>query len=207
MEFLDFLESSSLSIWLRESPSVLAYPTLLAFHTLGMAFLVGISTAIALRLLGFASSIPLAPLRKFFPLIWLSFSISLASGALLLMLDARLFLTMPAFYIKLAGIAAALTIMRMIQARVLSDRAGEDIDPVPKQAQVLAGGALVCWAVAITAGRVTAYISFIGWQSAAAVLMFAVVLLAGRYIAVRLLARSRQRSGDPRGNVNPSVRM
>jgi hypothetical protein len=187
MEFLDLLENSSLSIWLRESPSVLAYPTLLAFHTFGMAFLVGTSTAIALRLLGFASSVPLAPLRKFFPLMWLSFSISLASGALLLMLDAWLFLTMPTFYIKLAAIAAALTIMRMIGARLQSDWVGADI-------KVLAGGVLICWAIAITAGRVTAYVSYIGWQSAAAVLVTAVVLLAGRYIAVRFLARKRARS-------------
>jgi len=187
MEFLDFIESSSLSIWLRESPSVLAYPTLLAFHTFGMVFLVGTSTAIALRLLGFASSVPLAPLRKFFPVMWFGLSVSVVSGTLLLMLDARLFLTMPAFYIKLLGVAAALTIMRLLRARVLSDRAGVDAGPVPKQAQVLAGAALISWAIAITAGRVTAYASFIGWQSAAAVLILAVVLLVGRYITVRYL--------------------
>jgi len=187
MEFLDFIESSSLSIWLRESPSVLAYPTLLAFHTFGMVFLVGTSTAIALRLLGFASSVPLAPLRKFFPVMWFGLSVSVVSGTLLLMLDARLFLTMPAFYIKLLGVAAALTIMRLLRARVLSDRAGVDTGPVPRQAQVLAGAALISWAIAITAGRVTAYASFIGWQSAAAVLILAVVLLVGRYITVRYL--------------------
>ena len=206
MEFLDLIESSSLAIWLRESPSVLAYPTLLAFHTLGMVFLVGTSTAISLRLLGFASSVPLAPLRKFFPVMWLGLSISVVSGALLLMLDARLFLTMPAFYIKLLGVAAALTIMRLLRARVLSDRAGVDTGSVPRQAQVLAGGALICWAIAITAGRVTAYLSFIGWQSAAAVLTLAVVLLAGRYIAVQMLARRSGRSEGPRNDANPSVR-
>ncbi len=194
MEFLDFFENSALSIWLRESPSVLAYPTLLAFHTFGMAFLVGTSTAIALRLLGFASSVPLAPLRKFFPLMWLSFSISLASGALLLMLDARLFLTMPAFLLKLAAIVAALMIMRMIRVRLQSDWVGVDTGPVTKKIKILAGSVLICWAIAITAGRVTAYVSFIGWQSAAAVLVAAVVLLAGRYIAVRFLERKRSRS-------------
>jgi len=164
MEFLDFIESS-----------------------IGMVFLVGTSTAIALRLLGFASSVPLAPLRKFFPVMWFGLSVSVVSGTLLLMLDARLFLTMPAFYIKLLGVAAALTIMRLLRARVLSDRAGVDTGPVPRQAQVLAGAALISWAIAITAGRVTAYASFIGWQSAAAVLILAVVLLVGRYITVRYL--------------------
>jgi len=206
MEFLDFIESSSLAIWLRESPSVLAYPTLLAFHTFGMAFLVGTSTAISLRLLGFASSVPLAPLRKFFPVMWLGLSISVVSGALLLMLDARLFLTMPAFFIKLLGVAAALIIMHLLRNRALSDRAGADTGPVPKEAQVLAAAALICWAIAITAGRVTAYLSFIGWQSAAAVLTLAVVLLAGRYIVVHTLARRNRRSEAPRDDANPSVR-
>jgi hypothetical protein len=187
MEFLDFIESTGLAIWLRESPSVLAYPTLLAFHTFGMAFLAGTSTAISLRVLGFASSVPLAPLRKFFPVMWIGLSISIVSGALLLMLDARLFLTMPAFYIKLAGVVTALTIMRVLRAGVLSDRADAATGSVPRQAQVLAGAALISWVIAITAGRVTAYISFIGWQSAAAVLILAIVLLVGRYITVRFL--------------------
>ncbi len=186
MEILEFLENNGLAIWLRESPSVLAYPTLLAFHTFGMAFLVGTSTAIALRLLGFASSVPLAPLRKFFPVMWLGFAISVVSGGLLLMLDAKQFLTMPAFYIKMLAIAAALTIMRLLRTRVFSDEVGVDAGPVPRKAPVLAGAVLISWAIAIAAGRVTAYLPFVGWQTAVAVLILTAVLLVGGYIAVRI---------------------
>ncbi len=53
MGFLEFLETNSLAVWLSQSTSIFAYPTLLAFHTFGMAFLVGISTGIALRMLVF----------------------------------------------------------------------------------------------------------------------------------------------------------
>jgi len=188
MEFLGFFENSSLAIWLRESPSFLAYPTLLAFHTFGMAFLVGTSSAIALRLLGVASGVPLAPLRKFFPVMQIAFGVSLVSGTLLLMLDATLFLTMPAFYIKLLGIVAALTMLRVLHTRTLSDRADVGTGPVPREAQILAGAVLVSWILAITAGRVTAYAPFIGWQSAAAVLIVACALLTGRYVVLRFLA-------------------
>jgi hypothetical protein len=188
MEILEFLENNGLAIWLRESPSVLAYPTLLAFHTFGMAFLVGTSTAIALRLLGFASSVPLAPLRKFFPVMWLGSAISVVSGALLLMLDAKVFLTMPAFYIKMLAIAAALTVMRLLLTRVFSDEADVNTGPVPRKAPVLAGAVLISWAIAIAAGRVTAYLPFVGWQTAAAVLVLTAMLLVGGYIAVRLWA-------------------
>ena len=186
MEILEFLENNGLAIWLRESPSVLAYPTLLAFHTFGMAFLVGTSTAIALRLLGFASSVPLAPLRSFFPVIWLGFSMSAVSGALLLMIDATRFLTMPAFYIKILAVVAAVTIVRLLRTRVFSDRASVDTGLVPRKDQVLAGAVLISWTVAITAGRVTAYLPLTGWKTAAAVLILTAVLLVGGYIAVRL---------------------
>jgi len=186
MELLEFLENNSLAVWLSETPSVFAYPTLLVFHTFGMAFLVGTSTAIALRLLGFASSVPLAPLRSFFPVIWLGFSMSAVSGALLLMIDATTFLTMPAFYIKILAIVAAVTIVRLLRTRVFSDRASVDTGPVPGRYRVLAGAVLISWTVAITAGRVTAYLPLTGWKTAAAVLILTAVLLVGGYIAVRL---------------------
>ena len=186
MEILNFLENNGLAIWLRESPSILAYPTLLAFHTFGMAFLVGTSVAISLRLLGFASSVPLAPLRKFFPVMWFGFAISAVSGTLLLILEAERFLTMPAFYIKLSGIAAALIIMRLLLTRVFNAQTVVDPGPVPRKARVLAGAALISWTVAITAGRVTAYLPFVGWQTAAAVLVLTAVLLVGVNFVLRL---------------------
>ena len=177
MEFLSFFENSGLAIWLRESPSVLAYPTLLAFHTFGMAFLVGTSSAVALRLLGIASDVPLAPLRKFFPVMQIAFGVSLLSGLLLLMLDAVLFLTMPTFYIKLLAIAGALTILRTLRVRVFSV-------PVPREAPVLAGAMLLCWMVAITAVRLTAYAPFIVWQTGLAVILLALFPLTGPYLVL-----------------------
>lgn len=182
MELLSFLENTELAFWFRESQSIFAYPTLLAFHTFGMAFLVGTSSAIALRLLGVASGVPLAPLEKFFPLIQGAFAVSLLSGALLLLLDMRLFLTMPTFYIKLLAIASALTILRVLRARVFSG-------PAPSDEPVLAVAMLLCWVIAITAGRMTAYLPENGWATGAAVIVLAVVLLAGRRVTLRILGR------------------
>jgi hypothetical protein len=186
MELLEFLENNSFAIWLSESPSVFAYPTLLVFHTFGMAFLAGTSTAIALRLLGFASNVPLAPLRNFFPVIWLGLAMSALSGALLLMIDATTFLTMPAFYIKILAVVAAVTIVRLLRTRVFSDRASVDTGPVPRTYRVLAGGLLISWTLAIGAGRVTAYLPLTGWKTAAAVLILAAVLSVGALIVNRL---------------------
>ena len=41
MAFLEWLESLSFAVWVRESPSLLAFPALLFIHTLGMALLAG----------------------------------------------------------------------------------------------------------------------------------------------------------------------
>ncbi len=180
MELLAYFENTGLAIWLRESPSILAYPTLLAFHTFGMAFLVGTSSAFALRLIGIAPGVPLAPLKKFVPLIRGAFVVSLISGLLLLLLDLQLFLTMPTFYIKLLFIAAALIILRIAETRVYSG-------PAPGEEPVLGITMLVCWAGAIATGRVTAYAPYIGWQSGAALIILVALLLVGRRITLRFL--------------------
>ncbi len=199
MGFLEFLETNSVSVWLSQSPSIFAYPTLLAFHTFGMAFLVGTSTAISLRLLGFVPGMPLVPLGKFFPVMWLALSISTVSGVLLLILQARNFLAMPAFYIKLLAIAVAVRSMRLLWTRVFSDRVGADTGPVPREGPALAGAVLISWVVAITAGRVTAYIPSQGLKTAVAVLISTLVLVGGGYTAVRLwrLTKWAQQGGAP----------
>jgi hypothetical protein len=56
--FLIWLEATSLSTWIRDSPSVFAFPTILSLHTVGMGLVAGLSAAIALRILGVASQVP-----------------------------------------------------------------------------------------------------------------------------------------------------
>src|SRR5262245_7807027 len=52
-----WIESSALSVWTRESTSLIAYPAILSAHAIGMALAAGVNAAIALRLLGAASEI------------------------------------------------------------------------------------------------------------------------------------------------------
>ena len=179
MELLSVLENNALSIWLRESPSVLAYPTFIAFHTWGMALLVGTSVAICLRTVGIAPDMPLRALRGFLPVMWVGLGLSAFSGLFLLILDARTFLTMPTFWLKLAAIAVAMTLMRKLGARVFSGASAVNTGPAPSDARMMAGGVLLSWLVAVTAGRVTAYATFIGWQTAIAVVIVALVLFVG----------------------------
>ena len=64
MSFLQWLESSAFSSWLKESPSLLAYPAVLFLHAVGLVCTAGPSTVISLRLLGVGRQLPLTPLAN-----------------------------------------------------------------------------------------------------------------------------------------------
>jgi len=204
MEFLNSIENNTLTYWLRESPSIFAYPTLIAFHTFAMAFLVGTSTGIALRMLGFASNLPFLSLRSFYPVIWVSAWVSIISGVLLAILDVRTLLVMPTFYIKMLAIVVAMLILRWLYANVFSNDALDETGPVPLKAKRLARAVLISWGIAIMAGRVTAYDPFIARQTAVAVFIVTVVLMSGGYFAVKFWNQRNQGSGPPQTRPNLS---
>jgi hypothetical protein len=185
--FLEWLESTWLSTTLRDSPNIFLYPTILAFHTLGLAFFVGISSAIALRILGVAPEVPLAPFRKLYPVMWIGFAFNAVSGLLLLVIEPTKFLTMFDFYVKLVAIAGAVYCNRALYVRRFRTPAAVDPNPLPGTDKVLAVVILVLWAVSITAGRLTAYDdAFVQRQTALGTLIVSAVLLAGGYAAVTL---------------------
>jgi len=157
MDFLASLEQSGFSTWVRESPSVWAYPTILFMHTVGLGFLVGTSMVIDLRVLGFSSDMPLAPMRKLVPVMWAGFWVNAISGIVLVVIDATSMLVNPLFYIKIGFIALATLSGRLIANRLFRDPTAVYV-AVPATARVLAGASLVFWLGAITAGRLTAYL-------------------------------------------------
>ena len=186
-QLLESIENSSFPTWVRETPNVLGYSTVLALHTFGMAFLVGFSGVIALRVLGVLPALPLAPLQRFFPLIVIGFWVNAVTGLILVSLAARSLLTNADFYIKLIAIVCAVVSLRALRNSPFGDQASPDTRPGPMKGKIAAGAMLVFWGVAITAGRLTAYTFSVRWQTACAVLIFITLMLAARYIAVRLL--------------------
>jgi len=155
MEFLIWLESTGFSRAIRESGSVWGYGLILILHGMGMGTVVGLSSVVGLRILGFAPRIPLEPLGKLFPFIWLGFWINFLSGSVLMISHATEMWTNWVIYIKLAAIVVAVAILRTIHTQVFRNPGpGESVQ---MNAKVLAGTLLFLWAVAITAGRLTAY--------------------------------------------------
>lgn len=191
-DVLESIENTGFSTWVRETPSVLGYSTVLALHTFGMSFLVGLTAMIALRSLGFARGLPLAPMEKFFPLIIAGFWVNAVTGVVLTMLAARSFFSNPDFYIKLVAIAGAIISMRKMRASLFGDQTRVDTDPVSIKARMEAVAMLAFWAIAVTSGRLIAYSPTVRRQSAIAITIAAFVLLLARHIVARFSSSSEQ---------------
>ena len=151
-----WIESSALSTWTRESTSVFAFPTFLAVHAIGMAFVAGMNAAINLRILGVAPGVPLTEMKRFLPLIWVGVWLSAASGLILLIAYPTKALTNPFFWAKLIFVALGIVQLRVIGTGVLRN-ANLDTHPVPRRGRLLAAASTACWVGAIVTGRFLAY--------------------------------------------------
>jgi hypothetical protein len=149
--YFAWLESTALSLWVVESPSLFAFPGILAIHTVGLGLLAGLNAALDLRLLGVARSVPPAAFARFLPVMWFGLWANVLSGVALLIAYPTKALTNPVFYLKLGLIAVALGILRVQLGAIRSGPA------VESRTRVLAAVSLVVWAGAITAGRLLAY--------------------------------------------------
>lgn len=161
LHLLERLEDTGFAIWIRESPSLFAYTGVLSLHAIGLAIVVGFNTVIALRLLGMAPGLPLAPLVRLFPVMYVGFWVNALSGLLLLAAAATSLVTNVMFLIKLGFIALAVLNLGFIRHRVFADPAALALDEAPAEARKFAVASLVCWGFAIVAGRLTAYPYFV----------------------------------------------
>jgi hypothetical protein len=156
MELLAALEGSAFSTWVREAPTVWAYPTVLTLHTVGLAVLVGANAAFDLRLLGFGRQIALAQMEPFFPAMWIGFWINAISGVMLFAVDPTTKGIATVFMIKLGFIAAGVVLMVLLRRAVYGP--GRNPAIVTSAAKTFAALSLLAWAAAIVAGRLQAYV-------------------------------------------------
>ncbi len=147
-----WIEQGAVSTFLRES--AVAFPLIVVLHTIGMGVLAGGGAAIDLRLLGVARQVPIAPLRRFLPLLWSALALNIGSGLLLLAAYPTKALTNPVFYVKMTLLALAVWVQATIAARTLTPDAPDTVSP---SARRLAALSIFLWLAAITAGRLLAY--------------------------------------------------
>jgi len=154
--FLQTIEDTGFSTWLRESESPFAFYFILLFHTFGLALLVGANMIVDLRLLGFARGIPLAPLKRLFVIMWTGLAINTVTGILLVIAYPTKSLTNFDFYVKLTLIGFAVWVMVRLKNRVFGEAALSE-EAMTARGVTLARWSLLLWFGAITAGRLLAY--------------------------------------------------
>ncbi len=155
--FLEFIENMAFSQWVKNAPTIWAFPTILIVHTLGMSMVAGVSAMISLVVLGFWPAVPIKPFERAFPVLWWGFGINAVSGTMMLVADATTKLTTVDFYLKMAFVFAGLYVLIRMRRQIFDDPQ-LDKAPVTGSAKMLAWASLACWFGAITAGRLLAYV-------------------------------------------------
>src|SRR4030095_10215356 len=125
MGLLAWLEALPLSIWVHESPSVWAQPTVMTLHTMGMSLLVGASWVLDLRLLGVSRHVPLASYRWVVRVVTISFTVNLITGVLLFASRAETWGTALPFLVKMLFVVASVACLMPLRKLVLTSGPGK----------------------------------------------------------------------------------
>ena len=152
----DWLESTSLALWVKES---WGWPLALTIHSFGSATIVGFSFIMGLRLFGMFHTIPPTSLISLLPYIWACVLLQACSGFLLWLTKPLRYLEAGVFGVKLAlvigGILATMYFHKALKHEA-AEWASSGVISVRGMKFILMT-ALV-WAAVLIAGRLTAYL-------------------------------------------------
>lgn len=154
-ELLRVIEGLAFSTYVRESSSLLAFPTLLFVHNLGVSLVAGGSFVLSLALLGLWPRSSLVALDRLYATLWTGFALNALTGVALLMADATRKGANPVFWIKMIFVAAGVVVLTRIRRQLLAASEG---GALPASATFAAWATIGCWLGAITAGRLLAYV-------------------------------------------------
>lgn len=161
MTILDWMEQSGIGVWVSTSPA--GYYIMLAFHSVGLAMLVGVVTIIDLRLLG-VFPIPAASLQRLLRFAWWGFWINAVSGVLVFFSEANKMFYDTMFRWKIALVFVGVIAMIVMDKTVLrplaaTQRVAIGREALDTQAKAQAVFSLLVWAAVIVVGRMIAYIT------------------------------------------------
>lgn len=155
-DFLLRLQESDFGVWVSSAPTLWAYPTILMLHTVGLAMIVGPAWVLDIRVLGYGARLPIEALRGAFRIMWIGFIVNASTGIALFVSEADDKGLKWIFWVKLASIALALIVTSRLRRIIFGGGSAPEV--APPQARSLAVSSLALWFVAITAGRLMAYV-------------------------------------------------
>jgi hypothetical protein len=192
MEYLTWLENLGFVTWVRESDSLLGYTAFLAGHTIGLVFLLGPNLVIGARVLGLAPDLSLRPLAAFKPLTRVGLWLTIVTGLVLFATAPVSYVRNVVFIVKIASIVAAVLCLQGATRSLFADGQDPDAQPITSRNRRLVAASLWLWAVAVVAGRLTAYSPIVVMASLGAFLV-AVVIALVLVLAFRIV----RRRGEP----------
>jgi hypothetical protein len=158
LEIFAWIEQTAIGTWVREAPTVWAFPFVLILHTVGLAIVGG--AAVILNALSFSRPAQWHPERFefLFQFAWAGFAINLLSGLLLLAAYPTKALTNPVFYIKLACVAGAMVQLQWLRNRTIDSAGQQGVRETTGAAlRRSAIAAFLLWTVGVVTGRFLAY--------------------------------------------------
>lgn len=152
MDLLQSLDGTWIGTTVKTS--VWIFPVLETLHFIGLAILIGGIAVLDLRVLGVGKRLPVAPLHKLLPLVFVGFGINLVTGVLFFLSDPLGYGVNPSFQVKmifilLAGLNALWFELKL--ARHVNEW-GPGVD-ASTHAKIVCGLSLFFWAGIITTGR------------------------------------------------------
>lgn len=156
MGFLTWLEAGSLGEWVRASQ--LGYPLMIASHAIGMAVMVGLSLAFAMRVLGMFRGIPYIELNRFLIIAWVGFAVNFVSGSGLFAAQATTYITDGTFLLKMAFVFAGMILVAIMQGSMGRHAGAWQVSGATVGVKLVALVSIVCWFGGIVAGRLIAYL-------------------------------------------------
>ncbi|SRR5258705_10074666 len=153
---LDWLESTAMATWVKES---WGWPLALTFHAFGNAVIIGVMFIVALRLLGFFRTIPYTAINRLIPVVWVGLVCQVASGFMLWSSKPARYLADGMFEWKLffviAGSVATYYFYKMSRREAAGWESAGSVST-----RVVRFGAITAllWAGVLVMGRLTAYL-------------------------------------------------
>ena len=134
------------------------WPITESVHFIGLTLLFGSIAAWDLRLIGFASRVPMAAFHRLIPFALVGFAINATSGTMFLMADPDQYVYNPAFHLKmlcvlLAGLNAMVFYLTMFRRM----HRFEPGSPEPVWAKLSGAVSLALWMTVIVCGRMITF--------------------------------------------------
>jgi hypothetical protein len=157
---LEWLESSQFSAWIRNE--LWGWPLALTLHAFGTALVVGFILIIGLRLLGLFGMIPYALLNRLFPVVWAALVLQFVSGFMLWMAKPTQYVADGAFVLKFLLVVIGIVLTLYFYRTIKREAATWDTKGSASSRGVQLGAAAVLvWSVVLIAGRLTAHLGSI----------------------------------------------